>query len=117
MFETGLDPRHPGRRSLDISAPRSVRRATSMRAIRGRSASFRRRFVGVAAVSLLLLMALAPTAGAGLKQSLDQAKARLAELKRQIEAQQVVLDRLSAEAAAIAMQIDSRSRTKIGRAH
>ena len=77
-----------------------------MRAIRGRSASFRRRFVGVAAVSLLLLMALAPTAGAGLKQSLDQAKARLAELKRQIEAQQVVLDRLSAEAAAIAMQID-----------
>jgi murein DD-endopeptidase MepM/ murein hydrolase activator NlpD len=51
-------------------------------------------------------MALAPTAGAGLKQSLDEAKARLAELKRQIGAQQAVLDRLSAEAAAIAMQID-----------
>jgi len=51
-------------------------------------------------------MALAPTAGAGLKQSLDQAKARLAELKRQIGAQQAVLDRLSAEAAAIAMQLD-----------
>jgi len=51
-------------------------------------------------------MALAPTAGAGLKQSLDQAKARLGELKRQIEGQQAVLDRLSAEAAAIAMQID-----------
>jgi murein DD-endopeptidase MepM/ murein hydrolase activator NlpD len=72
----------------------------------GRSASCRRRWVGVAAVSLLLLMALAPTAGAGLKQNLDEAKARLAELKRQIGAQQAVLDRLSAEAAAIAMQID-----------
>lgn len=77
-----------------------------MRTNRGRSASYRRRWVGVAAVSLLLLMALAPTAGAGLKQSLDEAKARLAELKRQIGAQQAVLDRLSAEAAAIAMQID-----------
>jgi murein DD-endopeptidase MepM/ murein hydrolase activator NlpD len=77
-----------------------------MRANRGRSASYRRRWVGVAAASLLLLMALAPTAGAGLKQSLDEAKARLAELKRQIGAQQAVLDRLSAEAAAIAMQID-----------
>src|SRR5881409_1174523 len=77
-----------------------------MRANRGRSASYRRRCVGVAVASLLLLMALAPTAGAGLKQSLDQAKARLAELKRQIGAQQAVLDRLSAEAAAMAMQID-----------
>ena len=77
-----------------------------MRANRGRSASYRRRWVGVAAVSLLLLMALAPTAGAGLKQNLDEAKARLAELKRQIGAQQAVLDRLSAEAAAIALQID-----------
>ena len=77
-----------------------------MRANRGRSASYRRRWVGVAAVSLLLLMALSPTAGAGLKQSLDEAKARLAELKRQIGTQQAVLDRLSAEAAAIAMQID-----------
>jgi peptidoglycan hydrolase CwlO-like protein len=77
-----------------------------MRANRGRSASYRRRWVGAAAVSLLLLMALAPTAGAGLKQTLDEAKARLAELKRQIGAQQAVLDRLSAEAAAIAMQID-----------
>ena len=77
-----------------------------MRANRGRSASFRRRFVGVAVASLLLLMALAPTAGAGLKQSLDQAKARLAELKQQIGAQQAVLDRLSAQAAAIAMQLD-----------
>jgi len=77
-----------------------------MRANRGRSASYRRRWVGVAAVSLLLLMALAPTAGAGLKQNLDEAKARLAELKRQIGAQQAVLDRLSAEAAAIAMRID-----------
>ena len=77
-----------------------------MRANRGRSASYGRRCVGVAAASLLLLMALAPTAGAGLKQSLDQAKARLAELKRQIGAQQAVLDRLSAEAAAIAMQLD-----------
>jgi peptidoglycan hydrolase CwlO-like protein len=77
-----------------------------MRANRGRSAFFRRRFVGVAAASLLLLMALAPTAGAGLKQSLDQAKARLAELKQQIGAQQAVLDRLSAQAAAIAMQLD-----------
>jgi peptidoglycan hydrolase CwlO-like protein len=77
-----------------------------MRANRGRSASYRRRWAGVAAVSLLLLMALAPTAGAGLKQNLDAAKARLAELKRQIGAQQAVLDRLSAEAAAIAMQID-----------
>ena len=77
-----------------------------MRANRGRSGSYRRRWVGVAAVSLLLLMAVAPTAGAGLKQNLDEAKARLAELKRQIGAQQAVLDRLSAEAAAIAMQID-----------
>jgi peptidoglycan hydrolase CwlO-like protein len=77
-----------------------------MRANRGRSASYRRRWVGVGAVSLLLLMALAPTAGAGLKQNLDEAKVRLAELKRQIGAQQAVLDRLSAEAAAIAMQID-----------
>jgi len=77
-----------------------------MRTNRGRSASYRRRWVGVAAVSLLLLMALSPTAGAGLKQSLDEAKARLAELKRQIGTQQAVLDRLSAEAAAIAMQID-----------
>ena len=77
-----------------------------MRTNRGRSASYRRRWVGVAAVSLLLLMALAPTAGAGLKQNLDEAKVRLAELKRQIGAQQAVLDRLSAEAAAIAMQID-----------
>ena len=77
-----------------------------MRANRGRSASFRRRFVGVAVATLLLVMAFAPTAGAGLKQSLDQAKARLAELKQQIEGQQVVLDRLSAQAAAIAMQID-----------
>ena len=77
-----------------------------MRANRGRSASFRRRWIGVAAASSLLLMAPAPTAGAGLKQNLDQAKARLAELKGQIEAQQAVLDRLSAEAAAIAMQID-----------
>ncbi|HEY1127180.1 MAG TPA: hypothetical protein VGF83_05420, partial [Actinomycetota bacterium] len=77
-----------------------------MRANRGRSASYRRRWVGVASVSLLLLMALAPTAGAGLKQNLDEAKARLGELKRQIGAQQSVLDRLSAEAAAIALQID-----------
>jgi murein DD-endopeptidase MepM/ murein hydrolase activator NlpD len=77
-----------------------------MRANRGRSGSYRRRCVGVAAASLLLLMALAPTAGAGLKQSLDQAKARLGELKRQIEAQQAVLDRLSADAAAIGMQLD-----------
>jgi peptidoglycan hydrolase CwlO-like protein len=77
-----------------------------MRANRGRSGSYRRRWVGVAAVSLLLLMAVAPTAGAGLKQNLDEAKARLAELKRQIGAQQAVLGRLSAEAAAIAMQID-----------
>jgi murein DD-endopeptidase MepM/ murein hydrolase activator NlpD len=77
-----------------------------MRANRGRSGSDRRRWVGVAAVSLLLLMAVTPTAGAGLKQNLDEAKARLAELKRQIGAQQAVLDRLSAEAAAIAMQID-----------
>src|SRR6266508_3864241 len=81
-----------------------------MRANRGRSASYGRRCVGVAAASLLLLMALAPTAGAGLKQSLDQAKARLAELKRQIGAQQAVLDRLSAEAAAIAMQLDEANR-------
>jgi peptidoglycan hydrolase CwlO-like protein len=77
-----------------------------MRANRGRSGSNRRRWAGAAAVSLLLLMAVAPTAGAGLKQNLDEAKARLAELKRQIGAQQAVLDRLSAEAAAIAMQID-----------
>ncbi len=77
-----------------------------MRANRGRSASFRRRLVGVAVASVLLLMAFAPTAGAGLKQSLDEAKARLAELKRQIGAQQAVLDALSAQAAAIAMQID-----------
>jgi peptidoglycan hydrolase CwlO-like protein len=77
-----------------------------MRANRGRSASYRCRWVGAAVASLLLLMALAPTAGAGLKQSLDEAKDRLAELKRQIEYQQTVLDRLSAEAAAIAMQID-----------
>ena len=76
-----------------------------MRANRGRSASYRR-LVGIAAASLLLFMAVVPTAGAGLKESLDQAKARLAELRRQIEAQQVVLDRLSAEAAAIAVQID-----------
>jgi len=77
-----------------------------MRANRGRSASFRRRLASVAVASVLLLMAFAPTAGAGLKQSLDEAKARLAELKRQIGAQQAVLDRLSAEAAAIAMQLD-----------
>jgi murein DD-endopeptidase MepM/ murein hydrolase activator NlpD len=76
-----------------------------MRANRGRSASFRR-LVGIAAACLLLLMVVAPTAGAGLKESLEQAKARLAELKRQIEAQQGVLDRLSAEAAAIAVRID-----------
>jgi len=77
-----------------------------MRANRGRSASFRPRLASVAVASVLLLMAFAPTAGAGLKQSLDEAKARLAELKRQIGAQQAVLDALSAQAAAIAMQID-----------
>jgi murein DD-endopeptidase MepM/ murein hydrolase activator NlpD len=77
-----------------------------MRANRGRSGSYRLRWVGSASVSLLLLMAVVPTAGAGLKQNLDEAKARLAELKHQIGAQQAVLDRLSAEAAAIAMQID-----------
>src|SRR6266540_495586 len=77
-----------------------------MRANRGRSASYRRRWVGVADVSLMLLMALAQKAGAGVKQYLDEAKARLAELKREIGAQQAVLDRLSAETAAIAMQLD-----------
>ena len=76
-----------------------------MGANRGRFSFSRRRTVGVA-VALLLLIALAPAAaGAGPKEELDQARARLAELERQIEAQQAVLDAMSAQSAALAQKM------------
>lgn len=75
-----------------------------MRANRGRFNFSRRRIPGAVA-AVLLLIALAPAAGAGPKEELDQARARLAELERQIEAQQAVLDRMSAESAALAQKM------------
>jgi murein DD-endopeptidase MepM/ murein hydrolase activator NlpD len=75
-----------------------------MRANRGRSASFRRRLVGAAAVCLLLLLAVAPSAGADLKHELQRAKARLAELKQEIGQQQKALAGLEATAAVIAQR-------------
>lgn len=76
-----------------------------MGANRGRFSFSRRRTVGVA-VALLLLIVLAPAAaGTGPKEELDRARARLAELERQIEAQQAVLDRISAESAVLAQEM------------
>ena len=75
-----------------------------MRANRGRSSLSRHRVVGAAA-AVLLLITLAPAAGAGPKEELDQARARLVELERQIEDQQAVLDRMSAESAALAQEM------------
>ncbi|MGH2530153.1 MAG: murein hydrolase activator EnvC family protein [Actinomycetota bacterium] len=75
-----------------------------MRANRGRSSLSRHRVAGAAA-AMLLLITLAPAAGAGPKEELDRAKARLAVLERQIEDQQAMLDRISAESAALAQQI------------
>ncbi len=77
-----------------------------MRANRGRSGSFARRLTGALAASFLLLslFALAPSAGADVAGDLQQAKARLAELKKEIEQQKQVLSALESRAAVIAQR-------------
>lgn len=84
--------------------PPSDRKDLFMRANRGRSSLSRHRVAGAAA-AVLLLITLAPSAGAGPKEELDRARARLAVLERQIEDQQAVLDRISAESAALAQEM------------
>lgn len=56
--------------------------------------------------TLMVLCTLSPGAGADPKQDLQQAKSRLAQIKREITRQQSVLDRLSAQAAALAQRRD-----------
>lgn len=90
---------------VDISACHSVGRVFPMAENRRGARRLVRRAVGVL-LALALLSALAPTAGADIKQQLDQAKARLAQIKQEVEAQQKVLDRLSAQAAVLAQKID-----------
>jgi murein DD-endopeptidase MepM/ murein hydrolase activator NlpD len=74
-----------------------------MRANRGRSGIFRRRIAGVC-LAFALLIAFAPTAGAGLKQRLEEAKHRLTQLKQEIDHQQTVLADLEARAVVIAQR-------------
>jgi peptidoglycan hydrolase CwlO-like protein len=68
--------------------------------------SIARRIAG-ALCACLILATLAAPASAGLKQRLDDAKARLSQLRTEIERQQGVLDQLSAQAAALADRLQS----------
>jgi murein DD-endopeptidase MepM/ murein hydrolase activator NlpD len=74
-----------------------------MRANRGRSGCFRRHIAGVC-LAFLVLAAFAPAAGAGLKERLQQAKHRLAQIKQEIQHQQQVLAELEARSAVIAQR-------------
>ncbi|MGZ4124132.1 MAG: murein hydrolase activator EnvC family protein [Actinomycetota bacterium] len=65
-----------------------------------RNTSAARRVVGVLSAFLVLGL-LATPASAGLPQRLDAAKARFAQLQKEIEQQQHVLDQLTAESAAL----------------
>ncbi|MGZ4146545.1 MAG: murein hydrolase activator EnvC family protein [Actinomycetota bacterium] len=65
-----------------------------------RNTSAARRVVGVLSAFLVLGL-LATPASAGLPQRLDAAKARFAQLQKEIEQQQHVLDQLMAESAAL----------------
>ncbi len=70
----------------------------------GTGAAWRRAAVVLAALSLL--SGVTPGAGADPKQQLHQAKSRLEQIRQEITAQQAVLSRLSAQAAALAQRID-----------
>jgi murein DD-endopeptidase MepM/ murein hydrolase activator NlpD len=65
----------------------------------------RRRATVLLAV-LMLLSGLAPGASADPKAKLQQARARLEQIKKEITAQQAVLNQLSARAAALAQRLD-----------
>ncbi|HZD80742.1 MAG TPA: peptidoglycan DD-metalloendopeptidase family protein [Actinomycetota bacterium] len=65
----------------------------------------RRRATVLLAV-LMLLSGLAPGASADPKAKLQQARARLEQIKKEITAQQAVLNQLSAQAAALAQRLD-----------
>jgi peptidoglycan hydrolase CwlO-like protein len=72
-----------------------------------------RRLVGVACV-FLVFGAFAAPASAGIKQRLDDAKARLSQLRHEIDSQQKALDQLSAQAAALtAKLLDAQGRLEL----
>jgi peptidoglycan hydrolase CwlO-like protein len=71
-----------------------------------RNTSAARRLAGVL-FAFLLLGLLATPANAGLQQRLHDAKARLEQLRNEIDHQQTVLDQLSAQAAALAERLQS----------
>jgi peptidoglycan hydrolase CwlO-like protein len=71
-----------------------------------RNRSTARRVVGVLCVFGLLALLAAP-ATAGVEQNYKDAKARLAQLRHEIEQQQAVLDELSAQAAALAERLQN----------
>jgi murein DD-endopeptidase MepM/ murein hydrolase activator NlpD len=70
---------------------------------RNRSAA--RRLAGVVLAFLLLGLLAAPAGASGPKERLAEAKARFAQLQKEIDQQQQVLDRLSAEAAALSVKV------------
>jgi peptidoglycan hydrolase CwlO-like protein len=71
-----------------------------------RNRSTVRRVAGVLC-AFVVLGALATPATAGIKNRLDDAKARLAQLRDEIDHQQGVLDQLSAQAAALAERLQA----------
>lgn len=71
-----------------------------------RNRSTVRRVAGVFC-AFVVLGALATPATAGIKNRLDDAKARLAQLRDEIDQQQGVLDQLSAQAAALAERLQA----------
>jgi peptidoglycan hydrolase CwlO-like protein len=77
-----------------------------MRANRGLSPPFAPRDTPPVPAALLVLglVGFGPTAGADLPHDLQQAKARLAQLKREIDAQKQVLSSLESKAAVIAQR-------------
>jgi len=77
-----------------------------VRANRGRSGGRARRVAGVL-LSVAMLAALGPGAGADTKSDLEHAKARLAELEKQIDAQRSRLAVLQQQTAAQRARLDS----------
>jgi peptidoglycan hydrolase CwlO-like protein len=75
-----------------------------VRANRGRSGVVLRRIAGVAA-ALVLVTTLSPSAGADIQQQLQDAKARLAELEREIDQKERQLDVLQSKAASVALRL------------
>ena len=65
-----------------------------------------RRLVGVAAALLLLTAIASPAWGTDIKHELDAAKARLAQLKDEVTAEQAQLAVLGAKAAELAQKVD-----------